>query len=429
MESTKPAYPERYKIAVVGAGVAGIVASYLLENRNEVSLYEKNDRLGGHTNTQVIPYGEDRGTAIDTGFIVLNDQTYPHLHRFLERLGVPIESSDMSFSYWNTETDFGYAGTSLRGLFAQKRNLLRPDFYRMLLDMRRFSHEALEALNGGLLSEKSLGEFLESRRFSDCFVENYLLPMGAAIWSTSTRNMLDYPAESLIGFFKNHGLLSLRDRPQWQTLTGRGKSYIDKFTTSFRGRIFKNAKIEWIEEREDRANLRLEDGSEETYDFVVLACHADEAFSLLKSPNERQQRLLSPWAYQENEAFLHWDERAMPPYKNAWASWNFLAPPSDRDEASVFVTYHMNRLQNRKTQRQYFVTLNPQIDLEPDKIIYQTRYTHPLYTLKSLTTQAQLPDLNLNSRILFCGGYFGHGFHEDAVKSGAAVGALFGLDL
>ncbi|MCA9419182.1 MAG: hypothetical protein KC917_23105, partial [Candidatus Omnitrophica bacterium] len=203
--------------------------------------------------------------------------------------------------------------------------------------MRRFSHEALEALNGGLLSEKSLGEFLESRRFSDCFVENYLLPMGAAIWSTSTRNMLDYPAESLIGFFKNHGLLSLRDRPQWQTLTGRGKSYIDKFTTSFRGRIFKNAKIEWIEEREDRANLRLEDGSEEAYDFVVLACHADEAFSLLKSPNERQQRLLSPWAYQENEAFLHWDERAMPPYKNAWASWNFLAPPSDRDEASVFV--------------------------------------------------------------------------------------------
>ncbi len=420
----------RQRIAVVGAGVAGLTTAYLFDQgQHEVTLYEKNDYLGGHTNTQVIPFGPDRGTAIDTGFIVLNDQTYPCLHRLLNRLDIPVEETEMSFSYWNPNRNFGFAGTSLNGLFAQRKNLLKPSFYRLLFEIRRFASESLEALESGTLSGMTLRNYLEPNGFSLSLQEDFLLPMGAAIWSTSTENILDYPAEALVSFFRNHGLLSLKNRPQWQTLPGRGKAYVENFKSGFRGRIHTNSKIEAILERENRAVLRLKDGSEAEFDYVVMACHADQALNLLGDPTDLQQELLSPWEYQENLAYLHWDESAMPPNRRNWAAWNFIAPKEKLGEGSVFVTYYMNRLQNLTTERDYFVTLNPRTDLDPTKIIYHTRYSHPLYTLESLNTQAMLPDLNLNCRILFCGSYFGHGFHEDAVKSGAAVASLFGLDL
>jgi len=419
-----------YRIAVVGSGVAGIVAAYLLDGgRHEVSLYEKEEELGGHTNTRVIPLGPDRGTSIDTGFIVLNDRTYPTFHRFLQRLNIPVEKTEMSFSYWDEEKRFGYSGTSLNGLFGQRRNLWNPTFYFMLREIRRFAIVGNHALESGELSGQSLGDFLENQNFGSIFQERYLLPMGAAIWSTSPEKILEYPAEAFIDFFRNHGLLSLKDRPQWQTLPGRGRAYVDKFRREFRGRIYRNSKIQSILQSEDRAVLRFTDGTQVDFDFVVLACHADQALALLENPTDLQTNLLSPWVYEENLAVLHSDRAAMPSNRRLWAAWNFLAPPHRSEGIPVYVTYYMNRLQNLKTREDYFVTLNPGTAIDPHKIFYRTRYTHPRYTLESLSVRASLPDLNVNSRILFCGSYFGHGFHEDAVKSGAAVAALFGLDL
>lgn len=421
--------PPHQRIAVIGAGVAGVVCAWLLQRNHEVILYEKEDRLGGHTNTQVIPYGPDKGVAIDTGFIVLNDRTYPNLHLFLAQLNIPVEPSNMSFGYWNPSENFCYAGTSLTGLFAQPKNLFRPKFHSMLLDLRRFSREARVALERGDLEGLTLGEFIGRKRYSDSFRDRYLLPMGAAIWSTSPREMLDYPAASMVEFFKNHGLLSLKDRPQWQTLSGRGSSYLAAFSNAFRGRIFKNSKIRSVRRTEGGAVVHHGDGSETDFDYVILACHANQSLALLENPTDDERRLLGPWRYRENDAFLHTDARVMPPNRRAWASWNFHHSTPPAGGGSVFVTYHMNRLQNLRAEKDYFVTLNPEFPLDPETILYQTRYEHPSYTFSSLETQAELPKLNTDSRILFCGSYFGHGFHEDAVKSGAAAAARFGLVL
>lgn len=416
-------------IAVVGGGVAGITAAHLLSQRHRVTLYERNDYLGGHTNTIVIPDGPDAGTPVDTGFIVLNDRTYPLLHRLLARLGVAVRYADMSFGYHCRRTGLAYSGKSVDSLFAQRRNLLRPSFWRMLAEIRRFGAEAARDLAAGGFDGRSLGRYLESGRYGREFVAHYILPMGAAIWSTPGAELLEFPAQTFARFFANHGLLSLRERPRWQTVVGGSHAYVKAFRAAFRGEPRVGAPVASVRRTEQGAVVRLADGSRRSFDRVFLAAHADESLALLEDPSPEERRLLGAWRYARNETVLHTDASILPPLRRAWASWNCLREPGAHGGGGrgdrLAVTYDMNNLQGLRTQEQYCVTLNREID--KSRIIRRFVYTHPMYTFDSVRSQEGLPSLNGKRFTYFCGSYFGYGFHEDAVRSAvSAAGELGG---
>jgi len=419
----------RLKIAVIGSGVAGITASYLLQRGHDVTLYEKNDYIGGHTHTILIEEGPDAGTPVDTGFIVLNDRTYPLFNRFLSQLNVSIKKTDMSFSYACRKSGLQYASRNFNTIFAQRYNLLRPSFWQMLLGIVRLNSKTRRKLQQGNLYGLSLGEYFEQEGFGKNLIENYLIPMAAAIWSTSDAGMMDFPAESFFRFFENHGLLTITDQPQWYVIDGGSHSYVKAFLESFRGRVFKNHGVISVLRTEAGPVIRIENGEEEQYDRVIIAAHADEACRMLADPSPDEIRLLSPWQYIANDTLLHTDISLLPSNHRAWASWNYMRENERESEFPVRVTYHMNRLQHLTTEKHYCVTLNPGKTIRREHIIRDLAYTHPLFTFEALKSQKELATLNGRRNTYFCGSYLGSGFHEDAVRSAVKVAERFGIEL
>ncbi len=403
-------------VAVIGGGVAGIVAAHLLQKTHRVTLFEQGDYLGGHTHTIVIPDGPDAGTPVDTGFIVFNEATYPHFIGFLAELAVPTRLTEMSFGFHCLETNFVYAGNDLNGLFAQRVNLLRPQFYRFLLEIGRFCRQAKVDVE----TQEDLGsldEYVRRHNFLPFMVDNYLKPMAAAIWSTPTAEVTTFPARSFLLFFRNHGLLDLWNRPAWRTVSGGSNSYVKAFISSFTGTIHLSSQVQRISRRENDVQVQFADQHHETFDQVVLATHADQTLCLLGDPTPEEIRLLSPWQYEENHTVLHTDHTVLPPMRRAWSCWNFRREGGGDMAQPAYVTYAMNLLQGLTTSKQYLVTLNRPSSYDEKQVIARMVYHHPTYTHSSMATQVSLPSLNGVRNTWFCGSYFGYGFHEDAVRS------------
>jgi cyclopropane-fatty-acyl-phospholipid synthase len=414
------------KIAVVGGGVAGMVSAWLLSRKHTVTLFEKNAYVGGHTNTVTLEDGPDAGLAVDTGFIVCNDRTYPNFHRFLGQLGVSVRNADMSFGYYDEVSGLQYAGTSFNGLFAQRRRLVEPRFLGMLTELSRFHRAGARALADGSAEGRSLGTWLENEGFRGWVLEHYIVPMGAAIWSAPFEKILSFPAQTYLRFFSNHGLLTLTEMPQWQTVIGGSHSYVKTFLQRFQGSVVKGTPIRGVRRTPEGVSLALPDGSRQTFDAVVLAGHADESLKLLEDPSDDEKRLLGPWRYQANRTVLHWDTSLLPPRRAAWASWNYLRKKGSDGKENVTVSYHMNRLMGLQAQRDYCVTLNLDDRIDAKKVVKVIDYTHPEYSAEAVATQTELPKLNGQRNSYFAGSYFRYGFHEDAVLSATLVGQAFG---
>ncbi|MBN2720800.1 MAG: FAD-dependent oxidoreductase [Proteobacteria bacterium] len=417
------------RIAVVGGGAAGIVSAYLLQKDHEVVLFEKNDYLGGHTHTITIPEGPDAGTPVDTGFIVLNDRTYPLLRAFLKRLNVKTRDTGMSFAFHSRKSGLFYSGSGLNGFFAQRRNIFRPAHWAMLREIGRFSFHGEKDLREDTVGNDTLGEYLGRNGYSRNLIENYVIPMCSAIWSSPFERIEGFPAAPLLRFFHNHGLLSLRDRPQWMTVVGGSRSYVEAFLKGFTGVVNLAAPIEGITRGPSEVTIRTASGENFSFDRVVIAAHADEALRMLTDPTDDERRLLGPWQYQPNETVLHTDTSILAPSRRVWSSWNYTREEGDDARAPVSVTYYMNRLQGFQTQADYCVTLNGLRPISESSRIAAMTYHHPLYSFESMATQKELPLLNGRKNTFFCGSYFGYGFHEDAVRSAAAVGQAFGSRL
>jgi predicted NAD/FAD-binding protein len=413
-----------YSIAVIGSGAAGLTATHLLEQKHRVTLFEKEERLGGHTNTIILPDGPDAGTPVDTGFIVMNHRNYPLLTRLFERLGVELRDSNMSFGYHDVPSGLQYCGSGLNGLFAQRSNLFRPAFHRMVRDTLRFFKTASADLDHPRLTDETLGDYLQRHGFGPEFIDHHLIPMGSAIWSTPCEKMLAFPARSFLQFFHNHGLLSLNNRPQWKTVVGGSGSYVKRMQQSWtQVDVRLNAELKGVRRRQDGVELIFRDGGTERFDHVVIATHADQALGLLTDPAEEEQSLLGCWEYAVSRTLLHTDTDVMPPLRRIWSSWNFRRI----EGARTCLTYHMNTLQGQQTERNYFVSLN--LPQDPMGIIREFHYEHPMYTRDALQSRAALQRLNGQRNTWFAGSYFGNGFHEDAVRSGAAVAEVFGARL
>ncbi len=421
--------PSGQRIAVVGSGVAGIVAAYLLQRRHQVTLFEKNDYVGGHTHTVVLKNGPDAGIPIDTGFIVHNDRTYPNFIRFINQLGVERIKCPMTFSYYDRETEFCFASASP---FADSKNRLRPSFWKFLYDILRFNRLTLETLKKNGFGDLSLGDFLKKNRFSSDFIRQYIIPMGAAIWSTPDDQMMAFPAATFARFFENHGLLSIKDHPQWYSIKGGSHEYVKAFLKTFTGTVHTGAGVRKIRRTPDGVRIFTDDG-ETDFDAVVVAAHGDEAFNMLADPTPEEIRLLSPWRYTENQTFLHTDPAWLPPLAKARSSWNYLREKQITGQIigqmPMSMTYDMNILHNLNTKTNYCVTLNPQKPIPKERIIDQFMYTHPQFTAQTIATQKDLDALNGQNNTYFCGSYFRYGFHEDAVLSGVNVAQKYGISL
>lgn len=412
-----PGSPVRPRIAVIGGGVAGIVAAWKLREQAEVSLFEDLARLGGHTHTVEIPDGPDAGTWVDTGFIVLNDRNYPNLHDFLRELDVPARWSDMSFGYHDEVSGLQYSGRGLRGLLADPWNALRADMWRIVADFLRFNREGIDKLELGDPAGSTLGRFLSDRGFSRAFVEHYLVPMGAAIWSTSNEGMLEFPLEVFLEFFRNHGLLSVGDRPHWQTVVGGSHSYVKRFQERFTGRLVTSAQVTGVDRDRDGVVVHRGNAPPERFDGVVFAVHADQVLPLLRDADESERRLFGSWSYQENHVVLHSDESVLPSREMARASWNFTRERDAGRQNPVSITYDMNRLQGLATKNRWLVTLNRASRIEPSKVVRELVYHHPSFTLDAIASRERIQARNGIRRTWFTGSYFGFGFHEDAVKA------------
>ncbi len=416
---------KKLKIAVVGSGVAGLTAAYILNRIHDVTVFEKNDYPGGHTHTIVIDRGPDRGTPVDTGFIVMNHRNYPLFTKLLDRLGVDLRDSDMSFGYSCLQTGIQYSSRGLNGLYAQRANFLKPSFQRMVFDLLRFYRHANRDLETGAAANSTLGEYLSSRKFSDIFIRHHILPMGAAIWSTPDDKMMEFPAESFFRFFSNHGLLGISGQPVWRTVVGGSHMYVKAIRESLKTDVLTGRAVKSVSRKKNMVRIRIAGGKEESFDRIVIAAHADEALGMLADPTAEEKRLLGAWRYQRNHTVLHTDGSFMPGNPNACASWNFIRGDSDEGD-SLSLTYHMNRLQGLQTSGQYYVTLNSARKIPEAEIIAEMDYYHPTYTFSSMNTQRELTLLNGVNNTFYCGSYFGYGFHEDAVRSGVEAAKLLG---
>lgn len=415
----KPASGPRRKIAIVGTGIAGNVVANSLQRHHDITVFEANDYIGGHTNTVEVDEDGDE-LKLDTGFIVFNDRTYPHFIRLLDELGVESTSSNMSFSVRSTTNGLEYNGSSLNALFAQRRNLVRPSFYRMIRDILRFNRESIALLhdNSGSLT---LAEYLACNRYSREFVQHYLIPMGAAIWSADPVAIQKIPAAFFVRFFYNHGLLSLSHRPEWQVIRGGSSAYVEKLVAGHRHRIRLGTAVRTVSRTGQKVIVRDVDGTAGSFDAVFIAAHSDQALRLLGDASADEREVLGAIPYQKNEAILHTDHSVMPRSKRAWAAWNYHIPRQPGRVASV--TYHLNRLQGLTSRKQYFVTLNSSEDIRPDSIIRRIAYEHPVFNIDSVAAQARHGEINGVNRTWFCGAYWRNGFHEDGV-----VSALSALD-
>jgi uncharacterized protein len=417
------------RIAVVGAGIAGITAAYVLGKRHEVTLFERHDFIGGHTNTRNVREPEGTVVPVDTGFIVCNPRTYPLFYRLLDEWGVARRDSDMSFGYYCEASRLGYVGPAWREFVQQYTNLFRWPFVRMILEQRRFNRRALDDLALDRVGATGLGDYLERVGSSPGFKQNYLLPLAASVWSSPDGNMLEYPAVTFLRFFKNHGMLDFRDRPVWQTVVGGSQTYVRAFRDKFRGEVRENAPVHAVRREDHRVLVQCENQPPIAFDRVVMAAHADESLAMLADPSDAERSLLSTWPYHRNHTVLHTDARVMPPSRKLWASWNYRRPRHGTGSSPVSITYYMNRLQGLQTKRDYFVTLNAGSSIDPATVIFTTEYTHPAFGLSSPHAQAAVRELNGTQGTYFCGSYLGHGFHEDAVASAIDVAAKLGVAL
>ena len=417
------------KIAVVGSGIAGLGAAWLLRNRFEVSVYEKNAYVGGHANTQMVADG-DGEVPVDTGFIVFNKPNYPNLSALFEHVGVETRPTDMSFAVSVNAGELEYSGSGIGSLYAQRRNLFSPTHQGMVWDILRFNRACKRDLAENSFGHVTVDQYLEKKRLGSTFRDRYLLPMAAAIWSCPTQTMGAFPAASLARFFANHGLIDLYDRPQWRTVVGGSHRYVRRLLNDLGTAVRTQTAVKQVERLEAGVELTLIDGSRHRFDEVVLAGHADQTLALLADPSPRERAFLSRFSYQDNSALLHTDERLMPRDRRVWSSWNYLAHDLQAAPANsnVSVTYWMNRLQGLQTKRDYFVTLNPLTEPRPESIVAEIAYEHPIFDTEAMATQTRLNSLQGCRNTWFCGSYFGYGFHEDALSSAITVARALGVE-
>ena len=412
------------KIAIVGTGISGMLCAWLLRNQHELTVFEQDSRIGGHTHTVEVE-AEGQTWPIDTGFIVFNDWTYPNFIALLERLGVPSQPSSMSFSVQDERNGLEYNGSSLDSLFAQRRNLFRPSFHRLIRDILRFNRESRELLEG-TDETLSLGDYVARKGYSRLFLEDYIVPMGAAIWSAPPAQMLAFPARFFVRFFANHGMLAVDDRPTWRVIRGGSHTYMRALAAPLAGRVRTATPVRRITRRHDRVDIESSIGVER-FDQVIVAAHSDQALALLSDPSTAERSILGAIPYQENEAVLHTDARLLPRSRRAWAAWNYHVPREARGR--VALTYSMNILQGLATPTQFCVTLNKTDAIDPARILRTIRYHHPVYTSAGIAAQQRWGEINGTNRTWYCGAYWGFGFHEDGVKSALAVTTRFGVGI
>jgi predicted NAD/FAD-binding protein len=414
------------KIAIIGSGIAGLTSAYLLNRQHDISVFEAGDWIGGHTHTVDVQV-DGQHYAVDTGFIVFNNWTYPNFIRLLSQLGVGFKDTEMSFSVSDPISGVEYNGHNLNSLFAQRSNLFSPKFWGMVRDILRFNREALDDLNQQrIASDLTLGDYLKAKGYSKRFIEHYIVPMGAAIWSMSLNDMLGFPLQFFVRFFKNHGLLSVSDRPQWCVVEGGSSSYIAPLTQSFKQHIRLNCPVSRVERDSNGVTLHSAQGAER-FDKVVFACHSDQALALLAEPTHVEKEILGALPYADNDVVLHSDIRLLPKRPLAWASWNYrLGGPVGQSAA---VTYDMNILQGIQSDTTFCVSLNQTAFIDPSKILARYTYAHPQYSLAGMAAQARWQELLGANHSYFCGAYWANGFHEDGVVSALRVAREFGESL
>ncbi|XKH00813.1 FAD-dependent oxidoreductase [Marinobacter nauticus] len=418
---------ERQRIAVVGAGVSGLTAAWLLSEKHDITLFEAGDYAGGHTNTEKVEAG-GRTWPVNTGFIVFNDWTYPGFIKLMDRLGVASEVSDMSFSVDCHSSGLQYNGTSLNTLFAQRRNLFKPAFLKMIREILRFNRESRADLAAGTIPEgQTLGEYLDRHGYSRYFRNYYIVPMGAAIWSAPEIVLERFPIRFFLQFFNNHGMLSVDDRPTWRVISGGSATYVNRMMDRLGESTHLNSPVSSIKRDEDGVTI-TSNGQQHRFDQVILGCHSDQALAMLSDATQEEREILGAIAYQKNDVVLHTDASVLPSNRRAWAAWNYRIPGSNSEPVSV--SYNMNILQNFHDAPETFcVTLNRSHDIAPDKIIKRFEYDHPVFTLDAVAAQERYDEIGNRNRTHFCGAYWFNGFHEDGVQSALRVTRAFGVEL
>lgn len=399
------------KLGIIGSGIAGMSAAYFLKDEYEVTLFEKNDYVGGHTNTIDVHDGVDK-CPMDTGFMVFNEKTYPNLIKLFDKLNVEYENTDMSFSVRNQNIDLEYNGSSVNGLFSQRKNIFNIKFLKMIKDILKFNSSSVSMLKNESFSNMTIGEYVNHLGLSPYFMDNFLVPMSSAVWSTPVEKMQNFPASSLVQFFYNHGFVGVNTQLQWKTVKKGSRQYRDKIIQELQSTIKINEKIVSVKENDQKITVTTEKNGQFDFDKVIIASHADEALSMLEKPSEFQKEVLSKFKYQENIAVVHSDERVMPKLKANWSSWNFIFKENDS-----YTVYYMNRLQGVSDRQDFFVNINGEKFINQDKIIKKIVYHHPIFDVDSAKAQKKIDELNKQSNIHFTGSYYRYGFHEDALLS------------
>lgn len=403
------------KTAIIGTGIAGMGCGHFLHSTDDLTFYEQNNYVGGHTNTVTVDE-DGKPVYIDTGFMVFNFETYPNLCKLFTEIGAPVKKTDMSFSVQHKPSGLEYSGSSLNHLFAQRKNIFNISYLKMLSEISRFNKESVKILDDPHYANYSIGQYIKEFRFSEDMLWKYLVPMSSAVWSTPMEQMLEFPAVTLIRFFKNHGFLGLDTQHQWYTLNKGSQAYREILIQPFKDKIHLNRKAVKVSRINDKVTVYAADGSSEIFDRVIIASHADQALLMLDNPTNMEQDVLSKFKYQYNKAVLHTDESIMPKAKLAWSSWNYRIQEKDK-ELIPSTIYWMNMLQQVSEKKNYFVSINPHDDLDEKKIIKEIDYDHPLFDVPAIHAQACLKLLNENGPVYFCGSYFKYGFHEDAYTS------------